>query len=301
MPQTDVGRSEELLDELSGWVKLETPTTDPAAVNRLMDIAEGELARAGASLNRIPGRNGFGDNLVARTPGEGKPILVAGHLDTVWSTGTLEAMPYRVDGNRAYGPGIFDMKAGSFIALHAVRSILNQRVRTKRPITLLLTPDEEVGSPTSRALIEREGADSAYVLITEPAGADGSCATARKGVGRFIMRVEGKGAHSGSSFQDGASAVVELAHQILRIHEMVDLDAGITLNIAPIWGGSRPNVIAPEAGCEIDLRVPTAEAGERLTATVPRTRSADLRMPDHRNRPDEPSPLYRNAGNHRLL
>lgn len=289
MPQTDVGRSEELLDELSGWVKLETPTTDPAAVNRLMDIAEGELARAGASLNRIPGRNGFGDNLVARTPGEGKPILVAGHLDTVWSTGTLEAMPYRVDGNRAYGPGIFDMKAGSFIALHAVRSILNQRVRTKRPITLLLTPDEEVGSPTSRALIEREGADSAYVLITEPAGADGSCATARKGVGRFIMRVEGKGAHSGSSFQDGASAVVELAHQILRIHEMVDLEAGITLNIAPIWGGSRPNVIAPEAGCEIDLRVPTAEAGERLTATVlglaPLTSGCRITVTGQMNRP----------------
>src|SRR5271165_2717933 len=169
MPQTDVGTSEALLDELAGWVKLETPTTDAAAVNRLMDVAEGELARAGAALTRIPGRDGFGDNLIARinqTAG-GKPILVAGHLDTVWPTGTLAQMPYKVNGEKAHGPGILDMKAGSFIAFHAVREILRQRVPTRRPVTLLLTPDEEVGSPTSRALIEQEGGQAAYVLIAE--------------------------------------------------------------------------------------------------------------------------------------
>ncbi len=162
MPQTEVGRSEDLLKELADWVKLETPTTDPSSVNRLMDVAERELEGAGAVLTRVPGRDGFGDALIARTPetgpwGQGKPILVAGHLDTVWSLGTLESMPYRVDGARAHGPGIHDMKAGSFIAFHAVRAILRQQVPTRRPITLLLTPDEEVGSPTSRTLIEREG------------------------------------------------------------------------------------------------------------------------------------------------
>src|SRR6266536_978989 len=111
MPQTEVGRSEDLLAELAGWVALETPTTDPAAVNRLMDIAAAELTRAGAALTRIPGRDGFGDNLVARTPGQGKPVFVAGHLDTVWSHGTLAGMPYRIDGAKAHGPGIYDMKA----------------------------------------------------------------------------------------------------------------------------------------------------------------------------------------------
>jgi glutamate carboxypeptidase len=177
-------------------------------------------------------------------------------------------MPFKVNGEKAHGPGIHDMKAGSFIAFNAVRSILEQRVRTPRPITLLLTPDEEVGSPTSRAVIEAEAVQSAYVLIPEPAGPGGAAVTARKGVGRFVMKVRGIGAHSGGAFEHGASAVVELAHQIQRIHAMVDLDAGITLNVAPIWGGTRPNVIAPEAGCEIDLRVPTAADGERMAARL---------------------------------
>ncbi len=268
MPQTDVGRSEDLLAELATWVTMETPTTDPASVNRLMDVAHGELASAGAVLTRIPGRDGYGDNLIARTPGEGKPVLVAGHLDTVWSHGTLDDMPYQVNGTKAHGPGIYDMKAGSFLAFHAVRSILRQKVATRRPVVLLLTPDEEVGSPTSREWIEREAAAATCVLIPEPAGHGGACVTARKGVGRFVMRVEGRGAHSGGAFEEGASAVVELARQIVRIHDMVDLDRGITLNAAPVWGGSRPNVIAPDAGCEIDLRVNSAEDGAHMERTL---------------------------------
>lgn len=268
MPHAQIPTSGALLAELATWVKLETPTTDPAAVNRLMDIAERDLMQSGAAVTRIPGRDGYGDNLVARTPGAGKPILMAGHLDTVWSHGTLDAMPFAVDGDQAHGPGIFDMKAGSFLGFNAVRSIMAQKVATRRPVTLLLTPDEEVGSPTSRDLIEREGRAAECVLILEPAGGNGACVTARKGVGRFTLEITGRGAHSGGNFPDGASAVVELARQITRIHAMVDIEGGITLNPAPVWGGSRPNVIAPTAGCEIDLRVPTVEAGARMEATL---------------------------------
>ncbi len=268
MPQTELGRSETLLEELAQWVRLETPTTDATAVNRLTDLAEAALSRAGAVLKRISGRDGFGDNLIARTPGNGKSILVAGHLDTVWSHGTLDAMPFRVNGEKAHGPGIYDMKAGSFLAVHVVRSLLAQRIATRRPIVLLLTPDEEVGSPTSRDLIEREASKAAAVLIPEPAGAGGACVTARKGVGRFVLRIEGRGAHAGGNFQDGTSAVVELAQQILALHGMVDLERGITLNAAPVWGGTRPNVIPPEAGCEIDLRVDSAADGERMEAAL---------------------------------
>lgn len=268
MPSTDVGTSEDLLAELATWVRLETPTTDASAVNRLMDLAEAGLAQAGAAITRIPGRDGFGDNLVARTPGDGDPVLIAGHLDTVWSHGTLDTMPYAVNGDKAHGPGIYDMKAGSFLAFHAVRSILSQGIATPRPIVLLLTPDEEVGSPTSRWLIEQEAARAAYVLIPEPAGGGGACVTARKGVGRFTLRVEGRGAHSGTSFQDGASAIVELSHQIIGLHRMVDIERGITLNAAPVWGGSRPNVISPDAGCEIDLRVNSVADGEMMEARI---------------------------------
>ena len=296
MPATDVGTSERLLTELADWVGIETPTTDPDAVNRLMNVAEAELSRAGAALTRVPGRDGFGDNLVARTPGNGKPVFVAGHLDTVWGHGTLIDMPYRIDGMKAHGPGIYDMKAGSFLAFHAVRSILQQKVPTRRPIVLLLTPDEEVGSPTSRALIEREASHAACVLIPEPAGQGGACVTARKGVGRFVLRVEGRGAHSGGNFQEGASAIVELARQILRLHELVDLDRGITLNAAPIWGGSRPNVISPDAGCEIDLRVNSIADGERmerlLLETTAFTPGCRVTVEGRMNRP----PFAENSG-----
>ena len=268
MPSADVGRSEDLLTELAAWVRLETPTTDAAAVNRLMDVAARDLGEVGADLTRVPGRDGFGDSLIARTPGEGRPILVAGHLDTVWAHGTLDMMPYEVNGEKAHGPGIYDMKAGSFLAFQAVRSILRHQTPTRRPITLLLTPDEEVGSPTSRELIEREAAGAAAVLIPEPAGAGGACVTARKGVGRFTLVVEGRASHAGTAFQSGAPATVELAHQILALHRMSEPDDGITVNVAPVWGGTRPNVVAAAAGCEIDLRVNSVRDGEIMTARI---------------------------------
>jgi glutamate carboxypeptidase len=194
-----------------------------------------------------------------------------------------------VNGDKAHGPGIYDMKAGSFLAFHALRSMLAQKVATKRPIVLLLTPDEEVGSPTSREWIEREAADAAAVLIPEPAGAGGACVTARKGVGRFVMRVEGRGAHAGGNFQEGASAVVELSHQILALHGMVDIEGGITVNAAPVWGGSRPNVISPDAGCEIDLRVNSVADGERMAAEIlgltARTAGCQVMVEGGMNRP----------------
>ena len=289
MPATEVGHADDLLTELSAWVKMETPTTDGAAVNRLMDLAHRALAEAGAELTRIPGRDGFGDNLIARTPGEGKPVVVAGHLDTVWSHGTLETMPYVVNGAKAHGPGIYDMKAGSFIAFHAVCSILRQGIRTPRPIVLLLTPDEEVGSPTSRWLIEQEAAQAAVVLIPEPAGAGGACVTARKGVGRFTLRVEGRGSHAGTAFEDGASAIVELSHQIIGLHRMVDIERGVTVNAAPIWGGTRPNVISSAAGCEIDLRVNSVADGvlmeQRLLGLTAKTPGCRVIVEGGMNRP----------------
>lgn len=270
MPVTQLGSSETLLEELRGWVEHETPTTDAAAINGLMDKAEAELRAVGATIERIPGRDGHGDHLVARTPGQGRPVLVAGHLDTVWDHGTLaNTIPFRLEGEKAYGPGIYDMKAGSFFAFHSVREILRQKTATRAPITLLLTSDEEVGSPTSRALIEREAQGACAVLIPEPAGgAQKCCVTARKGVGRFTVKVTGQSAHAGGNWQEGASAIVTLARLITQIHALVDLPGGTTTNCAPIWGGTRPNVIPNEAGCEVDFRVATAEDGARIEAAI---------------------------------
>ncbi|MGH7190655.1 MAG: M20/M25/M40 family metallo-hydrolase, partial [Acetobacteraceae bacterium] len=171
MPITELGSSESLLEELGEWVRMETPTSDPAAVNRLIDRAERDLAEAGAVLRRTPGHEGFGDTLLARTPGPaGKPVLLLGHLDTVWNSGTLATMPFRVAGKEAHGPGIYDMKAGSFLGFHVLRTILKRGHTMPRPVALMLTPDEEVGSPTSRALIEQAATDAAMVLVLEPAG-----------------------------------------------------------------------------------------------------------------------------------
>jgi len=270
MPRTELGTSDRLLAELRGWVEHETPTTDAAAVNALLDRCQADLAGAGAAIERLPGRDGFGDTLVARTPGEGAPVVVAGHLDTVWDHGTLaKSMPFRVEGDRAYGPGIFDMKAGSFFAFHSVREILRQHTPTKRPITLLLTPDEEVGSPTSRAPIEAAARGACAVLIPEPAGgANGACVTSRKGTGGFTLEITGRSAHAGGNWSEGRSAVVALSRIILAVHALTDLDRGVTTNCAPVWGGTRPNVIPPEAGCRIDFRAPTLAEAERVIAAI---------------------------------
>jgi glutamate carboxypeptidase len=279
MPQSEIGASQQLLDELAQWVRLETPTTDAARVNALMDVAMARLAEAGATITRIAGRDGYGDHVIARVnekPGV-KPILIAGHLDTVWDVGAFGSTLFRIDGDHAYGPGIFDMKAGSFAATYATCEIARRKIATKRPITLLLTSDEEVGSPTSRAIIEQEAANSALTLIQEAAGLGGVCVTARKGVGRFNMHIEGVSAHAGASFADGASAVVELAHQVLALHGLVDTARGVTVNVAPVHAGARPNVIAAQADAEIDLRVMTSEDGARLEAHIRGLKSVDPR------------------------
>jgi glutamate carboxypeptidase len=269
MPKTEIGTSDRLLAELRFWVEAETPTTDAAAVNRLLERCQAELAAVGGAMQRLPGRDGFGDTLICRTPGEGAPVVVAGHLDTVWDHGTLAtSMPWRVEGAKAHGPGIYDMKAGTFMAFHCVREILRQKTATRRPIILLLTPDEEVGSPTSRAPIEQAAHGARAVLIPEPAGANGAAVTARKGVGRFEIRVRGVSAHSGGNWSEGRSAIVALADIVLKIHAMTDLAAGVTTNVAPIGGGTRPNVISPEAWCEVDLRVPTVPLGEKMEAAI---------------------------------
>ena len=259
-----------MLDRIRAWVEIESPTTDPDSVNRMVDAVEREYGGTGALMERVAGRDGFGDHLLARSPwGAGeRGILVLSHLDTVHPVGFINRLPFKVEGDVAYGPGIYDMKGGAYLACHALRELLRAGRPTPLPITHLYVSDEEVGSPTSRALIEAEARKAKYVLVTEPAREGGRVVTARKGTARFTMRVTGRPAHSGARHEDGRSAVAELARQILTLEGMTDYARGVTVNVGVIGGGTRANVVPDEAHAEIDMRVPTAELAEEMVARV---------------------------------
>jgi len=262
-----------LLEEL---VSLESPSRDKAALDRLGSHIAEILRNLGGSVEVVANDRG-GDHVLARFhgPAARRPALVLGHFDTVWPLGTLENMPFRVDDGRAYGPGAYDMKAGLTIFLRLMASpFIDPGRSVPRPIWALFTSDEEIGSPTSRGLIEDLARQSAYVLVLEPPLADGRLKTARKGVGRFRLEVEGKAAHAGVSPREGRSAIVELAHQVLQIQELQDVEAGTTLNVGVIRGGTTTNVVPAEASADIDVRATTLAEADRIERALRSLESA---------------------------
>jgi glutamate carboxypeptidase len=260
----------ELLDGIRRWVEIESPTTDAAAVNRLVDHVAAGYEGTGARFERIAGTQGFGDHLLVSSPwgGEEPGVLVLSHLDTVHPIGFLERLPFKVEGDVAYGPGIYDMKGGAYIAFHAFRETCRTEGEGRLPVRHLYVSEEEVGSPVSRAIIEREARRAKYVLVTEPAREGGKIVTARKGVGRFELSVKGQPAHAGSRHQDGRSAIRELARQILVLEGLTDYERGITCNVGVVSGGTRANVVPETAHAEIDLRVPSPAIAEEVVARI---------------------------------
>jgi glutamate carboxypeptidase len=263
--------TDEILAGIRAWVEIESPTTDAAAVNRMTDKVQQDYAAIGARIERIAGHDGFGDHLLVTSPwgGDGPGILVLSHNDTVHDIGTLEkSLPYRVEGDSAFGPGIYDMKGGAHLAFAAIRHLVRTGRQTRLPIRHLFLSDEEVGSNTSREIIERGARRARYVLVTEPAREGGKVVTARKGTARFDIHVRGVAAHSGTRHQDGRSAIRELARQILDIEAMTDYEAGLTVNVGVISGGTRANVVPAEAHAAIDMRVPNAEVAAAAIAKL---------------------------------
>jgi glutamate carboxypeptidase len=257
---------EEILTGIRGWVEIETPSPDGNAVNRLVDVVQSKAAALGGQVERIPGRDGFGDILTVRSPwgGDEPGILVLSHLDTVHAVGTLEhANPFRRDGDRVYGPGIFDMKSGAYLAFYAFQHLVRSGQKTPLPLTFLYIPEEEIGSPTSRQVIEDTALRNKYVLVTEPAHG-GLCCTARKGVLHADIKVYGRPAHAGSRHQDGRSAIRELAHQIVALEDLTDYERGITVNVGLASGGSFINVVPAEAKAKVCIRAPQTEQLEAL-------------------------------------
>jgi len=259
-----------ILDGIRRWVEIETPTEAPEAVNRLLALVADGYRDLAAELERIPGQDGRGDHLIARSAwGQDAPgILVLSHLDTVHPLGFIGRLPFRIDGDSAFGPGIYDMKGGAYLAYHAFRQLCANGERSPLGITHLYVSDEEIGSPTSRQLIEREGEKAKYVLVTEPARDGGKVVTGRKGVGRFEVFIKGVPAHAGSRPEDGRSAIRELANVIHTLEGLNDPARGITVNVGVVRGGTRPNVIAEEAYAEVDLRAPTVAAAEELVEKI---------------------------------
>jgi glutamate carboxypeptidase len=298
-----VGRLErehdEMLERVSSLVRLESPTSDSDTVNAAQEMVAAWAEELGGRVNRHARSSSGGELEVrfgnsARHSGR-RPVLLLGHLDTVWPVGTLARMPWRVEDGRAYGPGVLDMKAGVVMALAAMKLV--REVDVDRPVVLLLSGDEETGSHHSRELIEEvaKGCRAAFVL--EPAqGPHGAYKTARKGVGQFRLEISGVPSHSGVDFGAGHSAVRELAWQIEQISAMTDPDRGTTLNVGVVGGGTQSNVVAAAAWAEIDLRVKTVADAETVTRRMQTLKARDpqctLQLTGGLNRP----PMERTEG-----
>jgi glutamate carboxypeptidase len=283
------------LKTLRQLVEVESPSEDPAAINRAQELTASWAAPLGARIKRHRQKK-YGDVYELRfgpPRSKQKPILLLSHLDTVWPLGTLKSMPWREHDGKIYGPGTLDMKAGVVMALTAI-SVLKD-LNLLRPVTLLINSEEEIGSEVSRPITERLALESQAVFVLEPAQGL-ALKTARKGVGHFDIHVTGIGAHSGVDFERGHSAILELTRQIEKIATFTDLRRGLTVNPGVISGGTRSNVIAAEAHAEIDVRIARASDEKRVdrlfSALRPFDKACALTITGGINRP----PMERKPG-----
>jgi glutamate carboxypeptidase len=274
---------------------LESPSGDVEALGRCGAVIARQMAECGArvTMHSTPAgehlRGEFPPSQTAANDGDASQVLLLGHYDTVWPVGQLARMPVRRQGDRLHGPGVFDMKAGIVIGLLAMRALAEARLAARHRVVMLWTTDEEVGSLTSRGIIEAEARQSRAVLVLEPALPEGGVKTARKGVGDFLVRATGAAAHAGIDPAAGASAIHELAHQVGVLAGLTDLARGLSVNVGTISGGTRSNVIAESAEAHVDVRIPTMADAERVTAAItalsPRDRRVRLDVSGGINRP----------------
>ena len=281
------------------FVEIESPSDVKQSVDRLGTVLASRFAELGGRIRVHPAEK-FGNHLQVdfkgRGPRDQKPVLLLGHMDTVYPIGTISKMPCRVVKDRLHGPGVLDMKSGIALALHAMEAMLKWNAgKLPRPVTVLLVSDEEIGSGSSRAITETLARKSAAVLVLEPAQGL-AVKTSRKGICEYTLKVTGKAAHSGLDFEKGQSAIVELAKQIWQISQLVDLRRGITVNVGKVSGGTRANVVPAEATGVIDVRVlrmgDGVEIDSKLRALKLFNRNCQIEVSGGMNRP----PMERTAG-----
>jgi glutamate carboxypeptidase len=269
---------DEILEGVQAWVGISSPTNDVDGVNRMMDAAATCLDAAGATIERHPGQRGCGDAVLARMRPADKTagILVLGHLDTVHSPQTFgNEFSVRREGDRVYGPGILDMKSGTYLACYAIRLLMAHAAPPLLPVTFLLIPDEEVGSPTTRALIETEARKNRYVLVPEPAQDGGNLITGRWAFQRFVLRAFGRPAHAGATLDSGRSAIREIAEQVIDIESMSEPDRNTSLAVGVVRGGQFVNVVPTL--CEAEVLAVTSDEEE-----FARVRAALVALKPHR-------------------
>jgi glutamate carboxypeptidase len=272
------------LHELETMVNIDCGSYTPAGVNRIADLVADALAGLGATVERHahePGEGSrqLGDIVIGRLAGEGRRILLIGHMDTVFEAGTAASRPFRLAGNRATGPGVTDMKAGLLAGLHAIGALHDAGERPA--ITFLANPDEEIGSPFSTGIIRGLAPEHDAVLVLECARANGDIVSARKGIADYHLTITGRAAHAGVEPEKGRSAILEAAHQVLALHALNGHWPGVTANAGVIHGGTRPNVVAERCELQVDLRAATRDAFDAAAAEVARIAStptvADVR------------------------
>lgn len=289
-------RQEAILSAIRALVEHESKSRAEGPLNELADFVAAQLRDLGGGVELIA-EPGYGTHLRARFDfghDTREPhLLVIGHLDTVWPLGTLARLPFRITPEgHAHGPGIFDMKSGIAILLEAIRTIRQQELATKRPLTVLLTCDEEIGSKTSRPLVEEEALNAAAALVLEPPVTGGIVKTGRKGIGTFTIRALGRAAHAGLDPAKGVNAIVELAHQTVRLAALNNYEQGVTVSVGIVNGGTGINVVPAEAEAKVDVRFWTPEDGEQVVNAIrgltPTLAEAQLEITGGVNRPPMP-------------
>ncbi len=281
-------RTPDLIDELGRWIELESFSRDVTSVSWMVNLVGERLRELGAQVRLLSGKP-QADHLLASWPGEGAPIIIIGHVDTVYPPDTLAEFPFRVDGDVVRGPGVSDMKGCVLLACAALEALKAHKRWTKRPLRFLVTSDEEIGSPTSRPHIEALSRDCRAALIIESAGDGGFLKVWRKGVSMYQLQTNGRASHAGVAPELGVSAVTELAQQITQIVALARPELGTTINVGLINGGTASNVVAAEASCTIDVRARTLAEAERIDAALhqltPQLAGASLHVSGGINRP----------------
>lgn len=289
-------KQDALLDWLRDLVEIESPSHDKAAVDRMGSRVAELIDLAGGSVERAE-RTDVGDVVLGHWLGQSveQRILMLCHMDTVWPLGTLGERPIRIEGERLFGPGSFDMKAGIVIALVALQGLSALDRSPVGSVTMLCNGDEEIGSGGSRELIESLARDSDLVLCMEPAIPGGAIKTARKGGGHYRLVAKGRAAHAGADHQKGLNAIEEMAHHILGLQQLTDYDLGTTVNVGTIQGGSRPNVVPEECSISVDIRITSLDEAGRMDKIIhdiqPHLPGAELEIVGGFGRP----PMVRDA------